>query len=69
MPKGFVCVDGTSLTICEVNVEQSWFTFMLVAHTQQNVIIPKKTIGEKSWLLSSNFPIHSFIFSLILFIY
>jgi riboflavin synthase alpha subunit len=45
VPKGFVCVDGTSLTICEVDAENSTFTFMLVAHTQQNVIIPSKLIG------------------------
>jgi len=49
VPKGFVCVDGTSLTICEVDArpEASWFTFMLVAHTQQNVIIPAKAPGER----------------------
>ena len=45
VPKGFVCVDGTSLTICEVDTEASTFTFMLVAHTQQNVVIPMKAIG------------------------
>ena len=31
--KGFVAVDGTSLTVCEVG--PGWFTFMLVPHTQQ----------------------------------
>ena len=31
--KGFVAVDGTSLTVCEVG--SGWFTFMLVPHTQQ----------------------------------
>jgi riboflavin synthase len=48
VPKGFVCVDGTSLTICDVDSrpETSWFTFMLVAHTQQSVIIPSKAVGE-----------------------
>ena len=49
VPKGFVCVDGTSLTICEVDArpDASWFTFMLVAHTQQSVIIPAKAAGER----------------------
>ena len=49
VPKGFICVDGTSLTICEVDAqpEASWFTFMLVAHTQQSVIIPSKALGDK----------------------
>jgi len=47
VPKGFICIDGTSLTICEVDNKNSWFTFMLINHTQQNVIIPFKEIGEK----------------------
>jgi riboflavin synthase len=48
VPKGFICVDGTSLTICDVDAVASTFTFMLVAHTQQNVIIPNKAIGDSS---------------------
>ena len=47
VPKGFICIDGTSLTICDVDKKESWFTFMLISHTQQNVIIPKKEIGSK----------------------
>ena len=46
VPKGFICIDGTSLTICETNTEESWFTFMLIAHTQQAVIIPNKKQGD-----------------------
>ena len=46
VPKGFISVDGTSLTICDVNITGSWFTFMLVTHTQQNVIIPMKSVGD-----------------------
>jgi len=47
VPKGFICVDGTSLTVCEVDTDESWFTFMLIAHTQQSVIIPSKNVdGE-----------------------
>jgi riboflavin synthase len=47
VPKGFVCIDGTSLTVCETNTAhgESWFTFMLIAHTQQSVIIPGKEEG------------------------
>lgn len=47
VPKGFVAVDGTSLTVCEVDsrVEESWFTFMLVEFTQKKIIIPNKDIG------------------------
>lgn len=46
--KGFVAVDGTSLTVCDVQnmVEPYWFTFMLVPHTQNHVIIPSKSVGE-----------------------
>ena len=36
VPKGFISVDGTSLTVCEVNYEECWFSFMLVAYTQVN---------------------------------
>ena len=47
VPKGFVAIDGTSLTVCEVNTNpgESWFTFMLVEYTQKKIIIPKKSIG------------------------
>eukprot|EP00288_Rhodomonas_lens_P017815 CAMPEP_0177713686 /NCGR_PEP_ID=MMETSP0484_2-20121128/13071_1 /TAXON_ID=354590 /ORGANISM="Rhodomonas lens, Strain RHODO" /LENGTH=334 /DNA_ID=CAMNT_0019225591 /DNA_START=92 /DNA_END=1096 /DNA_ORIENTATION=+ len=47
VPKGFIAIDGTSLTVCEVNSAESWFTFMLVAYTQQHIIIPKKAVGGK----------------------
>lgn len=47
VPKGFIAVDGTSLTICDVNTIESWFTFMLIMHTQKNVIIPSKAIGDE----------------------
>mmetsp|Transcript_18154 Transcript_18154/g.35658 ORF Transcript_18154/g.35658 Transcript_18154/m.35658 type:complete len:240 (+) Transcript_18154:162-881(+) len=44
--KGFIAVDGTSLTICDVDPSASTFNFMLVAHTQTAVIIPKKEVGD-----------------------
>ena len=70
VPKGFVCVDGTSLTICEVNAEANWFTFMLVAHTQQNVIIPQKNISKVFYCPLSNFFIfYSYFFLSLLFCY
>ena len=47
VPKGFICIDGTSLTICDVDTNTNCFTFMLIAHTQQHVIIPNKDIGEE----------------------
>ena len=46
--KRFVAIDGTSLTVCEVDsrLEESWFTFMLVEYTQKKIIIPTKDVGE-----------------------
>ncbi len=46
VPKGFIAIDGTSLTICDVNTNENWFTFMLISHTQQSVIIPQKAVGD-----------------------
>ncbi|GMH12614.1 hypothetical protein Nepgr_014455 [Nepenthes gracilis] len=47
VPKGFIAVDGTSLTVVDVLDEEECFNFMLVAYTQQKVVIPLKKIGEK----------------------
>ncbi|CAI5505343.1 unnamed protein product [Closterium sp. Naga37s-1] len=47
VPKGYIAVDGTSLTVVEVNDEESWFTFMLVAYTQQKIVVPGKQIGDR----------------------
>jgi riboflavin synthase len=40
--KGYIAVDGTSLTVCEVNNKEHWFTFMLVEYTQKHIIVPLK---------------------------
>ena len=45
VPKGFVAVDGISLTV--VDVLEDAFTFMLIAHTQQHVTLPKKPVGGR----------------------
>ena len=47
VPKGFVAIDGTSLTVCEVNPLSNIFSIMLVSHTQSNVIFPTKVINDK----------------------
>ena len=47
VPKGFISVDGTSLTVCDVDNSKSTFTFMLISHTQQCVIIPRKEVGDQ----------------------
>ncbi|CAG8657962.1 7396_t:CDS:2, partial [Paraglomus occultum] len=47
IPKGYISIDGTSLTIIDVNDAEAWFTIMLVAYTQEHVIFPLKKIGDK----------------------
>jgi len=47
VPKGFIAIDGTSLTVCEVNFEECWFTFMLIGYTQKHIIVPDKSVGDK----------------------
>jgi riboflavin synthase len=42
--KGYVTVDGASLTVCEVM--PSSFTFMMIAYTQANVVTASKVAGD-----------------------
>ncbi len=37
VPKGFICVDGASLTVVEAG--DDWFTVTLVPHTQSSVVM------------------------------
>lgn len=45
VPKGYIAVDGTSLTV--VDVFQDSFTFMLIAYTQQHIVLPRRAIGDR----------------------
>lgn len=47
VPKGYIAVDGTSLTVVDVLDNESSFTFMLVAYTQQKVVLSGKKVGAK----------------------
>jgi riboflavin synthase len=47
IPKGFICLDGTSLTVCDVNDDERTFSIMMIAHTQHHVIMPLKKIGDR----------------------
>jgi len=47
VPKGYIAVDGTSLTVCEVNKEEKCFNLFLIPYTQQCIIIPKKKVGDR----------------------
>lgn len=43
VPKGFIAVDGTSLTV--VDCDDASFSVSLVAFTQENIILPSKKPG------------------------
>ncbi len=45
VPKGYIAVDGVSLTVVEVFPET--FTFMLVDYTQQHITLPRKPLGSR----------------------
>lgn len=47
IPKGYVAIDGASLTITDVNDQDRQFSIMLIAHTQTKITLAKKTVGEK----------------------
>ncbi|KAK7307299.1 hypothetical protein VNO77_40231 [Canavalia gladiata] len=47
VPKGFIAVDGTSLTVVDVFDDEGCFNFMLVAYTQHKVVLPLKKVGHK----------------------
>ncbi|RYP56511.1 hypothetical protein DL771_011830 [Monosporascus sp. 5C6A] len=44
--KGFVTVDGTSLTVTRVDDDEGWFEVMLIAYTQDKVVVAQKRAGE-----------------------
>lgn len=47
VPKGFISVDGASLTVVCVYDTNNCFDFMLVEYTQKNVAISMKKLGDK----------------------
>ncbi|GAA5813742.1 hypothetical protein MFLAVUS_007229 [Mucor flavus] len=47
IPKGFICLDGTSLTVCDVDDDERTFSIMMIAHTQAHVIMPLKKVGDR----------------------
>ena len=46
VPKGYVCLDGTSLTVINVDLDKCLFSIMLIAYTQERVIMTKKQVGD-----------------------
>ena len=47
MPKGYVALDGASLTVCDVDDVRGCFTVMLIAYTQRHVALPRKELGAR----------------------
>ncbi|ORX49082.1 alpha subunit of riboflavin synthase, partial [Hesseltinella vesiculosa] len=47
IPKGFIALDGTSLTVCDVDDNTRSFSIMMIAHTQNHVIMPLKQVGDR----------------------
>ncbi|KAK4533304.1 hypothetical protein CCYA_CCYA16G4186 [Cyanidiococcus yangmingshanensis] len=46
VPKGFIAVDGVSLTVCEVQDRERTFNFMLIPYTQEHVTLPRRRPGD-----------------------
>lgn len=44
--KGYVTLDGASLTITKVQDAEEWFEVMLIPYTQERVVMGKKQAGE-----------------------
>lgn len=44
--KGFICLDGASLTITAVNDDEGWFEIMMIAYTQEKVVMGQKKQGD-----------------------
>ncbi|CAL9734044.1 riboflavin synthase [Monosporozyma servazzii] len=43
--KGFICIDGVSLTITNVDGTNNTFSIAMIKHTQENVTLPSKQVG------------------------
>ncbi|KAK7423340.1 Riboflavin synthase alpha chain [Neonectria punicea] len=44
--KGFIAIDGTSLTVTNVNDVEGWWEVMLISYTQERVVVAQKKPGE-----------------------
>ncbi|KLO20182.1 Lumazine-binding protein [Schizopora paradoxa] len=47
IPKGYVALDGTSLTLTDVDDKERTFEIMLIKHTQERVTLGLKPVGER----------------------
>jgi riboflavin synthase len=44
--KGYITIDGASLTVTEVNDFHRTFGVMLIQHTQEKITLGKKEVGQ-----------------------
>lgn len=44
--KGFISIDGTSLTVTKVDDVEGWWEIMLIAYSQERVVLAQKKPGE-----------------------
>ncbi|KAI1499154.1 hypothetical protein F5X99DRAFT_390936 [Biscogniauxia marginata] len=44
--KGYVALDGTSLTVTRVNDLEGWWEVMLISYTQEKVALARKKVGD-----------------------
>ena len=44
--KGYVTLDGASLTVTAVDDEEGWWEVMMIAYTQEKVVMGKKRKGD-----------------------
>jgi len=47
IPKGYVAIDGASLTLTAVSDSDCTFSVMLIKHTQQKITLANKRLGEQ----------------------
>ncbi|TLS28015.1 hypothetical protein PpBr36_00289 [Pyricularia pennisetigena] len=44
--KGYVALDGTSLTVTKVDDAAGWWEVMLIVYTQERVVLAQKSVGD-----------------------
>ncbi|KAK2593818.1 Riboflavin synthase alpha chain [Conoideocrella luteorostrata] len=44
--KGFIAIDGTSLTVTKVNDTEGWWEIMLISYSQERVVLAQKQKGD-----------------------
>ncbi|TVY23802.1 Riboflavin synthase [Lachnellula hyalina] len=45
--KGYVTLDGASLTVTKVDDEEGWWEVMLISYTQEKIVTASKTLGDE----------------------